>query len=72
MLEAIYDKIPSVNEILSGTCLLAALLASVGTALAVPADAVYVNGKVFTADGNNRVVEAFAVTGDRFKACIVR
>jgi predicted amidohydrolase YtcJ len=57
-----------VTKILSGTYLLAALLASVGAALAVPADAVYLNGKVFTANTGNTVVEAFAVTADRFAA----
>jgi predicted amidohydrolase YtcJ len=30
------------------------------------ADIVFINGKVFTADEQDRVVEAFAVTGDRF------
>src|SRR5579872_4254883 len=34
----------------------------------VPADVVFVGGKVFTADEKNRVVQAFAVTGDRFVA----
>jgi predicted amidohydrolase YtcJ len=57
-----------VTKILSGTYLLAALLASVGVALAVPADSVYLNGKVFTANAGNTVVEAFAVTADRFAA----
>ena len=56
------------NKILGGTCLFAALLASVGVVLAVPADAVYFNGKVFTANASNLVVEAFAVTNDRFAA----
>ena len=31
-----------------------------------PADIIFVNGKVFTADAQDRVVEGFAVTGDRF------
>src|SRR5579864_4255572 len=31
-----------------------------------PADIVFVNGKVFTADDGDRVVQAFAVKGDRF------
>jgi hypothetical protein len=57
-----------VVKILSGTYLLTALLASLGAALAVPADTVYLNGKVFTANAGNTVVEAFAVTGDRFAA----
>jgi predicted amidohydrolase YtcJ len=33
-----------------------------------PADIVFVNGKVFTADAQDHVVQAFAVTGDRFVA----
>ena len=31
-----------------------------------PADIIFVNGKVFTADAQDRVVEGFAVTGDHF------
>src|ERR1700722_5504229 len=31
-----------------------------------PAEIVFVNGKVFTADGGDRVVQGFAVTADRF------
>jgi predicted amidohydrolase YtcJ len=33
-----------------------------------PAEIVFVNGKVFTADAQDRVVQGFAVTGDRFVA----
>ena len=45
--------------------LIAALAA--GAALAAEAGTtVYVNGKVFTADASRRVVQAFAVKGDRF------
>jgi predicted amidohydrolase YtcJ len=33
-----------------------------------PADIVFVNGKVFTADAQDRVSQGFAVTGDRFVA----
>jgi predicted amidohydrolase YtcJ len=33
-----------------------------------PADVVFVNGKVFTADDGDRVVQGFAVTGERFVA----
>ena len=33
-----------------------------------PADIVFVNGKVFTAADGDRVVQGFAVTGDRFVA----
>jgi predicted amidohydrolase YtcJ len=33
-----------------------------------PADIVFVNGKVFTADDGDRVVQGFAVRGDRFVA----
>jgi hypothetical protein len=32
------------------------------------ADTIYVNGKVFTADASDSLVEAFAVAGDRFIA----
>jgi predicted amidohydrolase YtcJ len=31
-------------------------------------DTIYVNGKVFTADANDSLAEAFAVAGDRFVA----
>jgi predicted amidohydrolase YtcJ len=33
-----------------------------------PADLVFVNGKVFTADDGDHVVQGFAITGDRFVA----
>ncbi len=33
-----------------------------------PADIVFVNGKVFTADGGDQVVQGFAIKGDRFVA----
>src|SRR5271169_307330 len=33
-----------------------------------PAEIVFVNGKVFTADAQDRVLEGFAITGDRFVA----
>jgi predicted amidohydrolase YtcJ len=33
-----------------------------------PADIVFVNGKIFTADAGDRVVQGFAVSGDRFVA----
>ena len=33
-----------------------------------PADIVFVNGKVFSADAGDQVVQGFAVTGDRFVA----
>jgi predicted amidohydrolase YtcJ len=33
-----------------------------------PADIVFVNGKVFTADDGDHVVQGFAITGDRFAA----
>jgi predicted amidohydrolase YtcJ len=46
------------------------LAAFCGSAFAVPvrADAVYLNGKVFTADAKDRVVQGFAVAGSRFIA----
>lgn len=41
-----------------------------GTACAAPrqADTIYINGKIFTADAKDRVVQAFAVAGNRFLA----
>jgi predicted amidohydrolase YtcJ len=33
-----------------------------------PADVVFVNGKIFTADAGDRVVQGFAISGDRFVA----
>ena len=33
-----------------------------------PADIVFVNGKVFTSDDGDHVVQGFAITGDRFVA----
>ena len=49
----------------------AALVAAFGAAHArtpAPADIVFVNGKVFTADDRDRVVQSFAISGDRFVA----
>jgi predicted amidohydrolase YtcJ len=43
-------------------------LAAPATAAPERADTVYVNGKVFTADAKNAVVQAFAVSGDHFIA----
>lgn len=39
-----------------------------GAAAPAAVDAIYVNGKVFTADGSDRIVQGFAVTGDHFAA----
>ena len=47
-------------------CLAAALPLSAHAA--PPADAVYINGKVYTADAHDAVVQAFAVSGGRFVA----
>ncbi|MEO7054641.1 MAG: amidohydrolase, partial [Rhizomicrobium sp.] len=46
------------------------LAAFCGPARAAPvrADVVYLNGKIFTADAKDRVVQGFAVTGSRFIA----
>ena len=44
---------------------LASLLAT-GAVRAQAPDAIFVNGKVYTADAGDHVVQAFAVTGDRF------
>jgi predicted amidohydrolase YtcJ len=52
------------------TCALACAAASAASAAQAPAPAeiVFVNGKVFTADARDRVVQGFAVTADRFVA----
>jgi predicted amidohydrolase YtcJ len=48
---------------------LACATAGAGSAQTLaPADVVFVNGKVFTADDADRVVQGFAVAGDRFVA----
>jgi predicted amidohydrolase YtcJ len=44
------------------------LAASAPALAAEKADAVYLNGKVYTANGRDAVVQAFAVSGDRFLA----
>lgn len=46
--------------------LAAALFASASPVLAQTADVVFVNGKVYTADSSDSVVEAFAISGDHF------
>jgi hypothetical protein len=46
----------------------AAASAAWAAQLPAPADVVFVNGKVFTADAQDRVFQGFAVTGDRFVA----
>src|SRR5580700_8393284 len=52
------------------TCTLACAAASAAGAAEAPApaDIVFVNGKVFSADAGDQVVQGFAVTGDRFVA----
>jgi predicted amidohydrolase YtcJ len=55
------------------TLLVATVLAYAATNAALaqapaPADVVFVNGKIFTADAGDRVVQGFAVSGDRFVA----
>ena len=59
----------------SGLAIVAAFAAATSLARAqtpaappTPADIVFVNGKVFTADDSDHVVQGFAVTGDRFVA----
>ena len=54
-----------------GSALACALTCSLTNAVSsaeAPADVVFVNGKVFTADAQDRVVQGFAVTADRFVA----
>jgi predicted amidohydrolase YtcJ len=57
---------------LQTTLLMTAVLTCAAGAAAAqsppPADIVFVNGKVFTADDGDRVVQGFAVKGDRFVA----
>ncbi len=56
-------------SILTTAAFLAGLqLAAAQPANVQPADAVFVNGKVFTANGRSAVVQAFAVRGGRFVA----
>ena len=55
------------------TLLVATVLAYAATNAALaqapaPADVVFVNGKIFTADAGDRVVQGFAISGDRFVA----
>jgi predicted amidohydrolase YtcJ len=55
----------------TGLVIIAAFIATTSAALAqtpAPADIVFVNGKIFTADEQDHVVQGFAVTGDRFVA----
>src|ERR1700692_163249 len=59
----------------TGLAIVAAFTAATNVARAqtpaaspAPADIVFVNGKVFTADDSNHVVQGFAVAGDRFVA----
>ena len=59
----------------TGLVIVAALTAATNLARAqtqaespAPADVVFVNGKVFTADASDHVVQGFAVAGDRFVA----
>ena len=57
----------------TGFAIVAALTAATGAARAqtqspAPADVVFVNGKVFTADEQDHVVQGLAVAGDRFVA----
>jgi predicted amidohydrolase YtcJ len=50
------------------TALACAAASAASAQTLVPADVVFVNGKVFTADDGDRVVQGFAVAGDRFVA----
>src|SRR5580692_12702682 len=59
----------------TGLAIVAAFTAATNVARAqtpasspAPADIVFVNGKVFTADDSDHVVQGFAVVGDRFVA----
>ena len=50
------------------TALILALSYAAQARTPAPADIVFVNGKVFTADDRDRVVQSFAIIGDRFVA----
>jgi predicted amidohydrolase YtcJ len=57
------------TKLLIGSALACAAASAAWAAqLPAPADVVFVNGKVFTADAQDRVFQGFAVTGDRFVA----
>jgi predicted amidohydrolase YtcJ len=57
------------TKLLIGSALACAAASAAWAAqLPAPADVVFVNGKVFTADAQDRVFQGFAVTGDRFIA----
>ncbi len=56
----------SLKSIATGLCLAAALPLSAQAA--VTADAIYINGKVYTANAHDAVVQGFAVSGNRFVA----
>jgi hypothetical protein len=51
-----------------GSALACAAMSAALAQTPAPADVVFVNGKVFTADAQDSVLEGFAVTGDRFVA----
>ena len=58
------------TELRTGLAIVAALTVNSAAFAQVPApaDIVFVNGKVFTADDGDHVVQGFAVAGDRFVA----
>src|SRR5579883_3133259 len=59
------------SAILTASAAVCLLLGAAAPAFAAdprPADVVYMNGKVFTANGRSAVVQAFAVKGERFVA----
>jgi hypothetical protein len=57
------------TKLVIGSALACAAASAAWTAQApTPAEVVFVNGKVFTADAQDRVFQGFAVTGDRFVA----
>ncbi|MEP6831448.1 MAG: amidohydrolase [Rhizomicrobium sp.] len=57
------------NTLVKAASISAVMLAALpGMAAPQRADTVYVNGKIFTADARDRVVQGFAVSGNRFLA----
>src|SRR5882724_12402341 len=56
------------NKLVIGAALACVATSAARAQAPAPAEIVFVNGKVFTADAQDRVFEGFAVTGDRFAA----
>jgi predicted amidohydrolase YtcJ len=57
-----------IRGIVIGSALMCAFTSAAWAQTPAPADIVFINGKVFTADTGDHVVDGFAVTGERFVA----